>query len=265
MGPLVTLLYHSVDDRPPSWIAPFSVSRKRFDEHLDAVVASGRIPVTAQQVVAAVRGGRPLPERPVLVTFDDGFADFAQNALPALQEHALPATLFVTTGMLAPASATVLPKADMLTLDQVCELDAAGVEIGAHSHTHAHLDTLARTVLSAELAAPKRILETALGHPVTIFAYPHGYSSRLVRSMTSQAGYQGAFAVRDALSSSRDNPYQLARLTVRADTSRDTFKAWLRGEGAPIAPFPERLPTRAWRAYRRARAFVAPARVRAEA
>lgn len=265
MRSLVSLLYHSVQDRPPGWIAPFTVSRRAFTAQLDAVVASGRVPVTARQVVAAARGGRALPERPVLITFDDGFADFADFALPALRERGLPPALFVTTGMLAPATATVLPRADMLTLQQVRGLDAAGVEIGAHAHTHAQLDTLARTVLAAELAVPKRILEAALGHPVTTFAYPHGYSSRMVRDLTRQAGYEGAFAVREAFSSPLDDPYRLARLTVRADTTRDAFEAWLRGERAPVAPFPERLPTRAWRTYRRARAVVAPPTVRAEA
>ncbi len=253
MTPLPVLLYHSVDDDPPAWIAPFTVSRRAFADQLDAVVDSGRVPVTAGQVIAARGGGAPLPANAVAVTFDDGFRDFADNALPPLTARSLPVTLFVTTGALAPLNRSLLPGAAMLTLEQVAKLDHAGVEIGAHSHFHAQLDTLDQAAVVQELSRPKEVLEDALGHEVGLFAYPHGYSSAAVRHLTRLLGYRGAFAVRNAFSPDDDDPFQIARLMVRADTSPARFAAWLRGAGAPVGAPDEQARTAVWRFYRRQR------------
>jgi peptidoglycan/xylan/chitin deacetylase (PgdA/CDA1 family) len=254
MAPLPVLLYHSVDDDPPAWIAPFTVSRRAFADQLDVVVASGRTPVTAGQVVAARSGGAPLPAHAIAVTFDDGFRDFADHALPELVSRSLPATLFVTTGALAPLNRSLLPSAAMLTLGQVVELDRAGVEIGSHAHLHAQLDTLGQAAVIHELSHPKLVLEEALGHEVDLFAYPHGFSSAAVRDLVRLLGYRGAFAVRNAFSPDEDDPFQIARLMLRADTGRVRFESWLRGAGAPVASPREQVRTAVWRCYRRQRA-----------
>ena len=90
-------------------------------------------------------GGSGLPERPVLVTFDDGFADFRSEAWPALREAGFVATLYVTTGFLEGlhrASGATRPPGPWLDWDALPGLSEQGVEIGGHSHTHPHLDTL---------------------------------------------------------------------------------------------------------------------------
>ena len=255
MTPLPILLYHAVDDDPPAWIAPFAVSRRAFAEQLDSVVASGRVPVTADSVVAALLGGPPLPDRAVAVTFDDGFLDFESNAVPELMARALPVTLFVTTGALAPLNRSVLPPAAMLSLDRVgCLAREAGIGIGAHSHLHEQLDTLEPAAVLRELLRPKQILEAELGRDVALFAYPHGHNDVRVRKLAQRVGYHGAFAVRDAFSPRRDDPFRIARLTVRADTRREQFEAWLRGTGAPTAGPREAARTVLWRHWRRRQA-----------
>ncbi len=254
MSSLPILLYHSINDDPPEWIAPYTVTSRAFAEQLDAVVASGRTVVTADAVVAALRGGPPLPDHAVALTFDDGFRDFERTALPLLAERSLPATLFVTTGALAPLNRSVLPPAAMLTLGQVSALARSGVGIGAHSHLHEQLDTLARPAALRELARPKLILENALGREVGLFAYPHGFNDARVRQMTQEAGYRGAFAVRNAFSAEVDDAFRIARLTVRAATSRARIKAWLAGTGAPTASTHDAVRTVAWRFYRQHRA-----------
>jgi peptidoglycan/xylan/chitin deacetylase (PgdA/CDA1 family) len=142
----------------------------------------------------------------------------------------------------------------MLNWRQVVGLDAIGIEIGGHSRTHPQLDTLTHRALCEELVLCKRELEEALGHPVTSFAYPHGYSSPSVRRKMLRAGWNCACGVANAFSSTSDDTLRLARLTVRADTPVGTFRDWLEGRGAPTAPFPDRWSTVGWRAYRRLRA-----------
>ncbi|MBR7835934.1 polysaccharide deacetylase family protein [Actinospica durhamensis] len=261
--PLPILLYHSVDDDPPAWIAPFTVGVGAFREQMDKVRDSGRVPVRASQVIDALRGepgAPPLPDNAVLVTFDDGFHDFTRHALPILAERAIPAALFVTTGALRPGNESLLPPARMMDVAEVREAVAAGVEIGAHTHTHPQLDTVRPQAAREELTVSKYVLEDALGADVDLLAYPHGYSSASVRRTARHIGYRGAFAVRDVLSSEDDETFRVARLTLHADTPAARFDAWLRGHAARVAPHPESAATRAWRAYRRLRAFTPPRR-----
>jgi peptidoglycan/xylan/chitin deacetylase (PgdA/CDA1 family) len=193
-----------------------------------------------------------------VITFDDGFADFADEALPALRECRLATTLYVTTGFLRgrPGLSARGVEDDMLAWSQLGELHEQGVEIGAHSHTHPHLDTLSRRGAWDEINRCKSLLEEELGAPVASFAYPHGYSSRIVRRLVSEAGYRSACSVKNALSSTRDEVYSIARLTVGRQTSLPELSAWLAGTGAPLAPSREAVRTTTWRIHRRARAIL---------
>ncbi|MFJ5832430.1 polysaccharide deacetylase family protein [Streptomyces sp. NPDC093089] len=248
-------LYHSVAVDPPPWIAPFTVSPRTFAEHLALIADSGLRVVPLRALVAAQRGGAPLPERAAVLTFDDGFADFRATVLPLLARWGMPATLYVTTGGLAGGGAggPFPPGSRMLSRAQLAELDEAGVEIGGHTRTHPQLDVLRAGRMREEVAGCGRELEDVLGHRVTAFAYPHGYSSRAVRAQVRAAGWTSSAAVRDAFSSAGDDPWRIARLMVRADTGRERFREWMRGAGAQVAPFPEGVRTRGWRAYRRTR------------
>ncbi|MEU3428562.1 polysaccharide deacetylase family protein [Streptomyces gardneri] len=255
MTAVPVFLYHSVADDPPSWIAPFTVSPRTFAEHLGLIADSGLTVVPLRSLVAAQRGGPPLPARAAVLTFDDGFADFRSTVLPLLVRWGLPATLYVTSGGLRgdAARGPFPPGSRMLSRGQLGEVDALGVEIGGHTVTHPQLDVLPDRRVRQEVAGCGRELEDLLGHPVTSFAYPHGYSRPAVRARVREAGWTSAAAVRDAFSSAADDPLRIARLMVRADTDRERFRQWTRGAGAPVAPFPEGVRTRGWRAYRRAR------------
>ncbi|HEY6275760.1 MAG TPA: polysaccharide deacetylase family protein [Streptosporangiaceae bacterium] len=253
MNPVPILLYHAITDDPPSWIAPFTVSPATFAAHLDVVAASGRQPLTVSQYADGLRGRAPLPPRPVLITVDDGFADFAGHALPALAARKLPSTLYVTTGALADrAYECVLPRAAMLRSTDLSGLEAAGVEIGAHSHTHRQLDLLPGPEVATELSRSGDILAQILGHRIRSFAYPHSYWRAGVRSLVAGAGFDTACAVGDALSSGRDHPLALSRLMIRADTGTSTLAGWLDGSGAGVMPRPRRVLAFGWRQYRRA-------------
>ncbi|HEV7721020.1 MAG TPA: polysaccharide deacetylase family protein [Iamia sp.] len=254
-APVPVLLYHGVAPSAPPGLQPWVMHPDRFAAHLDLIVARGLTPLRVSDLVDAYRGEREMPERPVVITFDDGLADFAEHAWPALRERDLTATLYVVAGALG-GTADWLddiggPPPAMLTWDQVRALDAEGCEIGAHSLTHPELDTLRRRAIEDEVSHSRREISTHLGAPVRSFAYPHGYHDRRVRAAVVAAGYDSACAVREALSSRDDDTLALARVTLLHDVEVDGLAAVLDGRDHPVAPFPEPIRTKAWRVARR--------------
>jgi len=251
------LLYHAVMDDPPGWIAEFTVTPAEFAAQLDAIGACGRTPVPVGALVAHLAGREPLPDRPVVLTFDDGFADLPGPTAEALAGRSMPATAYLTTGALTRSGGgSLLPPAPMMCLEQAPLLEQYGMEVGGHTVTHAQLDTLPGAVLRSELVDSKKALEDMLGHGVSHLAYPHGYNSARVRRAARAAGYESAVAVRHALSSGRDEPFRIARLILRRSHTVRDVERWMAGEGARVAPFRDSPPTVGWRLYRRARAVV---------
>ena len=130
------LLYHAVDDSPPGWIAPFTVKPEVLYRHLDLIAALGCQPLTVTEMADRLQPGRAWPDRPVVITFDDGFADVASVVAPALAARGFPATVYVTTGALSAGPTCTphrLPQAAMLRWDQLSALEAGGIELGAHT------------------------------------------------------------------------------------------------------------------------------------
>ena len=254
------LLYHAVTTAPGDLIAPFTVPPDEFQRQLDAVVEAGCTPVTFGQLLDRELTPSPRPDgpdRPVVITFDDGYADFAEHALPALRARSLSSTLFVTTGWLDGGSDREPGPTDpMLAWSQLPELLECDVELGAHSHSHPQMDTLTRTALRDELVRPKDQLEDALGRQIDLFAYPHGYNGPRVRRAARESGYRAAAAVRNALHPPGGSAFAVARLSVTSATTAQDVSRWLAGTGAPVAGPREALATRGWRAYRRGRAVL---------
>jgi peptidoglycan/xylan/chitin deacetylase (PgdA/CDA1 family) len=258
--PIPILLYHSVSEHPAVAIRPFTVTPEVFALQLDRLVQVGCTPLTVRDLVDALTSvPRRLPSRPVVLTFDDGFADFAEVALPSLRERQLVSTLFVTPGLLSGRprpSGAPSPLGRMLSWAQLRELGGGDLEIGSHSVTHPHLDTLSRQDARTEIVSSKAVLEDELQTSIITFAYPNGYSSRAVRRLVREAGFHGACAVKNALSSTEDDVFALARLTIRASTTLEELTSWMTGSGARVAPFRERARTRGWRLARRGRSIL---------
>lgn len=255
--PIPILLYHSVCPDPGPALLRWSVTPETFEAHLALIGRLGLVTWTVSRLAGVLAQAQPVPDGTVVITFDDGYADFAEHALPVLERLGLASTIYLTTGALVGVSDPVVPRmpiAPMLELAAVPELEARGVEVGAHGHGHWQLDTVPERFAAEEITRSKEVLEEVLAHAVASFAYPHGYSSPKVRRLVAQAGFTSACAVRNAFSSRHDDLFALARLTVEHDTPLGVVRSWLTGSGAVVASQQEHLKTQMWRWYRRATA-----------
>jgi peptidoglycan/xylan/chitin deacetylase (PgdA/CDA1 family) len=240
------LLYHSVPAEISAATDRLSVPLEHFAGQLDAIAASGRSPITIGEHAAALRGEEVLPERPVCITFDDGYDD-TLAAIELLRERRLCATVYITTGQIGERS--------MIGVGELRALADCGpsVELGAHSVTHPHLDEIDTPAIDSEVSHSKEQLEQIVGRSVDTFAYPYGSHDRRVREAVIAGGYSSAAAVKNALSHPDDDPWAIARWTVRRTTTAEQIERLLAGQGAPRAWRRERLRTTSYRAVRRAR------------
>jgi peptidoglycan/xylan/chitin deacetylase (PgdA/CDA1 family) len=259
------LLYHEISAPPDTTFSRLAVTPQVFETQLEYLVTHGFTTFTASAIAAALATGAPLPERAVVLTFDDGFADFHERVLPLLRKYGCTATLFVTTGWIADAGRRAAgPKPErMLTWRQIVEAAADGIEIGAHSHTHPQLDQLGREKLRTELTVSKKLLEDALGTSVIGLAYPFGYSNVAVRRAALEGDYAYACAVANAMASPQGDPFALPRLTIKASTGEGTFGHAVYGQNLSELYRTEWMLTRGWAVVRRTRAIVTGVPVRA--
>jgi peptidoglycan/xylan/chitin deacetylase (PgdA/CDA1 family) len=129
-------------------------------------------------------------QRQLAITFDDGYTDTLELALPVLQEHATVSTVFIVTDRIGGHSSWVEPQHRLLSREQILQLQDAGVAIGSHARTHRRLTQLSDAELWTEVADSKACLEDLLGTRVDAFSYPHNDADLRVMEAVRTAGYR---------------------------------------------------------------------------
>ena len=255
------LLYHSISEQVAADFSTWALSPGMFSEHLRYLQEQAYTPLTVSQFVMRLDDpdGR-LPSKPVVITFDDGLDEFYENAFPILNQYGFNATLYITSGSVGNTSQWLAKEGEgdrpMLSWEKIREIDHYGIECGSHTLTHPQLDVVGYEDAYQEIFQSKQMLEDKLGKTVESFAYPHGYHNGQVRQLVIEAGYSSACAVRHAMSSTVDDRFALARIIVKSITDVEYLTRFLEGDVLQVAPFPEKLSTKAWRLYRRSVAMV---------
>jgi len=195
---LTILCYHAFD---PDWRSPLAVEPDAFAAHCAWLERARRVIPLAGAVEQIARSGR-LPRGLTALTFDDGFESVYHHAFLAIAKHRLPATVFVVARTLAPEGLPVnwldtpppVPPRT-LTLEQILEMQGAGVEFGSHSSVHHDLTALSEEDCERDLRDSRELLEDLLHHPVRFLAYPRGQSDERVRRSALRAGFANAFTL----------------------------------------------------------------------
>lgn len=186
------LCFHQLRDHRPddsAYARSITTPPAVFAAQLQALRDGGWTSVTGPALVDHLEFGTPLPERAMLLTFDDGSATHHSVGLPVLQQFGFVGTFFPMT--------VVLDKPDWLSAAQLRDLVGAGMTIGSHTWDHQRLDRLPGDQWATQLAEPAATLADIIGAPVDLLAYPYGAWSPEALEHVATAGYRAAFQLAD--------------------------------------------------------------------
>jgi peptidoglycan/xylan/chitin deacetylase (PgdA/CDA1 family) len=221
------LMYHKVGDPPAgSLLKKLWVPIENFRRQMNYVKEKGYTPIVFKDLYQHWDKNATLPANPVLITFDDGYLNNFTNAFPVLAEFGFRATLFVVVQTVGWENKWHDPKTEMriemITWEQVKQLQKAGWEIGSHTMNHPHLPGLEIKEAVMEIDKSRRVLGEFLGEVPDTFAYPYGAGEdvEILRQKVKEAGYRVAVGVHPGKWTSKkmkDSPTHLPRIFVRGD------------------------------------------------
>jgi peptidoglycan/xylan/chitin deacetylase (PgdA/CDA1 family) len=187
-----------------------------FAKQIEALLAWGYEPITFRQWSAYRDRKATVPRKPFIVTFDDGYLDFATNAWPTLQRLKVPATVFIVGSRVGrtndwDASEPQTPLLDTATIRQ---LESEGVEFGGHGFTHVALARVSPNEAREEIVRSHGALVSLLRQPPEVFAYPYSNQSAKVRQLVREAGFTCAVRGKGRLNWRWTDPFGLRRVLM---------------------------------------------------
>jgi peptidoglycan/xylan/chitin deacetylase (PgdA/CDA1 family) len=216
----------------------------RFRRQMSALGHLGFTVISLGDAYAGLFQGKPLPPRPVVLTFDDGCDNFREHAWPVLKARDFPATLFVIADKLGQTADWMdtedAKKTPLLTAAAIRDLRRDGCGIGSHTLNHVRLAQCPLETARREILGSKARLEDLLGEPVPDFCYPYGSYNADVARLVSESGYRLALTCVRAAANRAPDPFRLPRKAV---SYGDTLPGFLWKVLAKNTPKPNAFPT----------------------
>jgi peptidoglycan/xylan/chitin deacetylase (PgdA/CDA1 family)/GT2 family glycosyltransferase len=224
---LPILMYHRISEGGTGHLARYRTSPDAFEAQLAYLRRHGYYGITLRQWWYQLSLRQPLDGRAVLLTFDDGYADFYENAWPLLEGYGFPATVFIVADAVAGQadwdSDLESPSPPLLDWPTIRRLADARIDFGSHCRSHRALTSMRPRQALAQERAARAIFERELGHPVSTMAYPYGAVDEGVRQTMRAAGYRIGVEARSGLATVWDDPMAIPRMEVRGDLGLDHF------------------------------------------
>ena len=204
-GGVPVLNYHQINAHD---FNSMTVRPEDFERQMKYLSENGYHAVTPDELADWLEHGTPLPEKPVVITLDDGYLDNYENAFPILQKYQMKATIFLVTDYIS-----TYP--NYLTWDKVQEMQDSGlIDFQSHTLSHVELNTLDGAELLHQLKGSREALEWRLKKKIDVLAYPCGADDQEVLDKTKEAGYRLAFTVHYGLNHPGMDLYALDRVPV---------------------------------------------------
>jgi peptidoglycan/xylan/chitin deacetylase (PgdA/CDA1 family) len=214
-------MYHYISIPPAdadAYRRELSLFPDMFQQQLDFLQEQGYTTIHLQDLISYLqRGAPPLPEKPIILTFDDGYLDNYENAFPALQERGMTGTFFIITDF-ADMAATDPDYARYATWDLLREMDAAGMELGSHSRNHPDLKGKDADYLVWQALGSSQTLAANLGKKPRVFCYPSGSYDSQVIDIVHSAGFWGAVTTQTGVEHDNRHLFEMKRLRISHDT-----------------------------------------------
>lgn len=218
------LMYHKIGIPPPgSQLQKLWVSREQFRKQLQYLQQCRYTPITFSDVARLRREGRPLPEKPVIITFDDGYQNNYSEAFPLLEEFRFKATFFVVVNAIGRDNFWHDPKTEarlpMMSWQELREMAFAGHEIASHTMNHPRLGLVDPQRAKEELQSSLQALLEKIEGDHGVFAYPygHGADEPWLQEAVRDAGYSYACSIHQGKADLNKNLFCLKRIFVRGD------------------------------------------------
>lgn len=211
------LLYHNVGPFRPGTNPSVTISTEAFEKHIHWLKRHGYVGIRPTDWLAWCREGKPLPKKPVMLTFDDAYADCEEYALPLLAKHGFTATIFVVTNWVGGTNVWSQKKYSVtlpcMTEEQILTWAALGFEFGSHTRTHPVLNVLTDDDILKEMQGSAQYLSNLLGTRVCSLAYPYGDYSVAVARCAAQT-FDLAFTCEEGLNARGTDLFLLRRMMV---------------------------------------------------
>jgi peptidoglycan/xylan/chitin deacetylase (PgdA/CDA1 family) len=212
------LMYHYISDPPPGANAvrrDLSVSPALFESHLRYLRDAGYHVITLDDLLRFLTFGQPLPDKPVILTFDDGYVDNYISAFPLLKRYGMVGQFFLITDFVDAG------QADYMTWPQIEEMGAAGQRFGSHSRNHPDLRGQSVDYLIWQALGGLEDIQKHLGYRPRWIAYPSGSYDKRTIQVYKSANYWGGLTTVQGATHTGDGIFELSRVRVRGSYSAD--------------------------------------------